>query len=171
MPNWPMKSVGRSPACARFELSPMTARKRWTSSSVSPMPLSAKVSVGGAPVVAVSSIVISPAKSRSARGLPGADRVDAVLQQLPDEHLRAAVEVIRQEVDQPQQMHLELMIHGRFLPGRHASIGCHAFASARRVPRTIYSTENVRESTAAGEDSLRRRLSPNGCAEPRWGKR
>ena len=60
MPNRPMKSTGRSHRSARLEVSPMVARKRWISSSVSPTPLSLKDSVGGLPDGVCTSTAISP---------------------------------------------------------------------------------------------------------------
>jgi len=43
MPNWPIKSDRWPISLGFLELSPMVARKRWTSSSVKPIPLSVKM--------------------------------------------------------------------------------------------------------------------------------
>ena len=114
-PNWPMKSVGRSPSATRFELSPIVARKRWTSSSVE-----ADAVVRGdqrrRPALRRVQFEIDRAGEVRLHLLAGPNRVDAVLQQLADEHLRPAVEVLRQQVDNAAQMDLELVAHD--FPGR-----------------------------------------------------
>ena len=67
MPNWPMKSVGRAPSAAFLELSPMVARNLWTSSAVSPTPLSVNTTAGGLPFGAWHSTSTSPRKAGSIR--------------------------------------------------------------------------------------------------------
>jgi hypothetical protein len=44
---------------------------------------------------------------------PGPDGVGGVLQQLAHEHARRAVEVVGEEVDDPPEIDLEAMVHGR----------------------------------------------------------
>ena len=41
----------------------------------------------------------------------GADRIDAVLEQLADEDVGLAVKMVRQQVDQPAEVNLEFMVH------------------------------------------------------------
>ena len=43
--------------------------------------------------------------------LPGPNRVHAVLEQLADIDLGAAIEVVREEVDDPSKVYLELIVH------------------------------------------------------------
>src|SRR4029077_12951126 len=58
------------------------------------------------------------------------DGVDAVLQQFAHEYFRAAVKVVRQQIDQATQVYLKFVFHRRFLPGHRSR----AIIMARKWP-------------------------------------
>ena len=85
----------------RLELRPMVASSECTSASVRPIPVS---STRRLPSCAYSRTL---AGASGCAGAPGGDRIHTVLQQLAEVDLRAGVEMVRQEVDQPPEVDLE----------------------------------------------------------------